>query len=163
MPPKDSKAGSGFAAARAQLAASAKAANATSPAGKGLPPNAKKRPLASFDEDLLDKPMAPPVLSDDMKALAARVEVSLSSELVERLEAEEELVSATIEVLRTLFCGARTICASLVSPMRTTGSLGGGLALVHVDVTSASDGLPDLAPCLVKLSLIHISEPTRPY
>ena len=96
--------------------------------------------------------MPPPILSEEMKAFGARLEVVLASELVERLEAEDgELVSATTEVLRTLFCGARTISASLLGPAIRGVGFGGELALISVSITSNADGLPDHAPSLVKL------------
>ena len=139
MAPKDAKAGgSGFAAARAQLAASAKAANAKAPV------NTKKR---TYDDDLLDASAWPVPLSDEMKAVAKDVKVSLDSDLDEWLKNEEQIEQAD-EVLRMLFCGSTSISASLIHPMRPLVS---GIAIVRVDIMSNEDGLAEVEPSLVLL------------
>ena len=140
MPPK---AGSGFAAARAQLAASATKASASS-SSKVQP--AKRR---SFDDELAEAckvaAVAPPRAATEMTMLAERVEVKLSADTEEWLRADDMLEQAS-EVMRHLFGCEVLVHVSLLWPVRP--SL--GVTLLRADVVRNADGIEE-EPCLLKL------------
>ena len=150
MPPAKVKAGSGFAAARAQLAASAKK-TATSGHGTGATNSnigsaaSSKR---SFDDDSTAARLLPP-LAEEHRQLASRVSLSLSDAFDEMLQQVDEASDAIRETLRLLCCGSTAVSVSLLQPAQLVPSES-SLLVVRVDISANIDGRTE-PPCIIKL------------
>ena len=133
MPAKDATAGSGFAAARAQLS---KAVSSS----KGENASAKR----TFDDDLSDPSLEVIPRSTENRTLR----LAFSDDMQAFLPAEES-TDAVGGVLRMLFPDAAAATVSLLRGHPLTSAAGVALLLVAID--SSVEGFTDDEPYLVRL------------